>query len=56
VPNEVPNEVPNNVKIERMEVVPLVVPLAETFRGSKYSMSERATLITRVYTDDGIVG
>lgn len=44
------------MKIERIEVVPLVVPLAETFRGSKYSMSERATLITRIYTDDGIVG
>ena len=44
------------MKIERIEVVPLVVPLAETFRGSNYSMSERATLITRVHTDEGIVG
>lgn len=46
----------SSVKIERIEVVPLVVPLAETFRGSKYSMSERATLITRITTDDGVVG
>ncbi|MEQ8716837.1 MAG: mandelate racemase/muconate lactonizing enzyme family protein [Acidimicrobiales bacterium] len=44
------------MKIERIEVIPLVVPLAETFRGSKYSMSERATLITRITTDDGVVG
>lgn len=44
------------MKIERIEVVPLVVPLAETFRGSKYSMSERATLITRIYTNDGLIG
>ncbi|MDE0118347.1 MAG: mandelate racemase/muconate lactonizing enzyme family protein [bacterium] len=44
------------VKIKHIEVIPIVVPLAETFRGSKYSMSERATLITRVFTDDGVVG
>lgn len=44
------------MKIERVEVVPLVVPLRETFRGSAYSMSERATLITRIHTDEGIVG
>ncbi len=44
------------MKIDRIEVVPLVVPLARTFHGSNYSMSERATLITRVYTDEGIVG
>lgn len=44
------------MKIERIEVIPIVVPLARTFQGSKYSMSERATLVTRVYTDDGVVG
>ena len=44
------------MKIERIEVIPVVVPLSETFMGSKYSMSERATLITRVYTDDGAMG
>lgn len=44
------------MRIERIEVIPLVVPLRETFRGSKYSMSERATLITRVHTDAGVVG
>ncbi len=44
------------MKIERIEVIPIEVPLAQTFWGSKYSMSERATLITRIFTDCGIVG
>lgn len=44
------------MRIERIEVVPLEVPLARTFQGSYYSMSERATLITRVHTSDGLVG
>ncbi len=44
------------MKIERIEVTPLVVPLRETFQGSKYSMSERATLVTRVFTDEGVTG
>lgn len=44
------------LKITHVETVPIVVPLAETFRGSKYQMSERATLITRLHTDEGLVG
>ena len=44
------------MKIERIETIPIVVPLKETFRGSFYSMSARATLITRIYTDEGVVG
>ncbi|MDH3247798.1 MAG: mandelate racemase/muconate lactonizing enzyme family protein [Acidimicrobiia bacterium] len=44
------------MRIERIEVVPLEVPLSRTFHGSYYSMSARATLITRVYTDSGLVG
>ena len=46
----------DHVRIERIEVVPIEVPLARTFHGSYYSMSDRATLITRVHTDDGLVG
>ena len=42
--------------ITDVETIPLVVPLTETFRGSKYQMSERATLVVRVHTDEGIVG
>src|SRR5690606_38306086 len=48
--------VPPDMRIERIEVIPLEVPLARTFRGSYYSMSARATLVTRVHTTDGLVG
>lgn len=44
------------MRIERIEVVPLEVPLGKTFHGSYYSMSSRATLITRIFTDQGLVG
>lgn len=44
------------MRLVKVETIPIVVPLAETFYGSKYSMSERATLVTRLYTDDGIIG
>ncbi len=44
------------MKIDRIETIPLVVPLGRTFKGSRYSMSHRATLVTRVFTDDGLVG
>src|SRR5690606_7983861 len=32
------------------------MPLPKTFKGSYYHMTHRCTIITRVYTDDGIVG
>ena len=44
------------MKVAQIETTPIVVPLRKTFRGSCYSMSHRATLITRIYTDDGLVG
>jgi D-galactarolactone cycloisomerase len=42
--------------IERIEVVPIRVPLARVFSGSYYRMTHRATVITRVFTREGIVG
>jgi len=42
--------------IERIECVPLAMPLPRTFRGSNYFMTHRATIITRVYTREGVVG
>jgi D-galactarolactone cycloisomerase len=42
--------------LESIEVVPIRVPLGRVFRGSKYSMDSRCTLITRVRTREGIVG
>lgn len=44
------------MRVVSVETIPIVVPLAETFHGSKYSMSARATLVTRLQTDEGIVG
>jgi L-alanine-DL-glutamate epimerase-like enolase superfamily enzyme len=45
-----------HLTIERIEVVPIRVPLARVFSGSYYRMSHRATVITRVHTREGIVG
>ncbi len=42
--------------IERIECIPLSMPLARTFRGSNYFMTHRCTIITRLYTREGIVG
>jgi D-galactarolactone cycloisomerase len=44
------------VKITAVDTIPVSVPLGRTFRGSYYSMDHRATLITRVHTDEGVVG
>lgn len=45
-----------DLRIERVEFIPLIMPLPKTFRGSFYCMTHRCTIITRVYTAGGIVG
>ncbi len=42
--------------IERVETVALRVPLKKRYSGSAYSMVNRCTIITRLYTRDGVVG
>ena len=42
--------------ITRIETIPLRAPLGADFKGSHYHMTHRSTLITRVYTSEGIVG
>jgi L-alanine-DL-glutamate epimerase-like enolase superfamily enzyme len=42
--------------IADLEVVPIRVPLARTYRGSQYKMTHRSTVICRVHTEEGIVG
>jgi D-galactarolactone cycloisomerase len=42
--------------IESIEVTPIVVPLVQEYRGSYYRMNNRATVITHVTTQEGIVG
>jgi D-galactarolactone cycloisomerase len=45
-----------NLKIQRIETIPVRVPLRQTYRGSFYQMTHRATILTRIYTDAGVVG
>lgn len=42
--------------IERIETTALRIPLDKTYSGSKYKMTHRSTVITRVFTSSGIVG
>ena len=44
------------LSIERIETIALRIPLDKTYSGSKYKMTHRSTVITRVYTSSGIVG
>jgi D-galactarolactone cycloisomerase len=46
----------SQLTIERIECIPLSMPLARIFRGSNYFMTHRCTIITRLYTREGIVG
>lgn len=42
--------------IRDIEVIPLRAPLAREYRGSHYRMVNRATVITRITTEEGVVG
>src|SRR5437588_5232142 len=44
------------LRLERIETIPLRVPLERTYRGSAYKMTHRSTLIVRLHTDAGVVG
>ncbi len=44
------------LEIASIETIAMVAPLAMEFRGSTYRMTQRATLIVRIHTVDGIVG
>src|SRR5690625_3855904 len=43
-------------KIAKVEVIPIKMPLKKVFKGSHYFMSHRVTVITKITTEDGIVG
>lgn len=45
-----------DLTIERIETVPVRVPLGRVYKGSHYRMTHRSTIVTRVYTSSGIVG
>jgi D-galactarolactone cycloisomerase len=44
------------LRIRSIETVPVLAPLGRVYRGSFYHMTHRATVVTRVVTEDGIVG
>ena len=46
----------SGLRIDRIEAIPVVVPLERRYRGSYYHMDRRCTIVTRVYTDAGVVG
>jgi D-galactarolactone cycloisomerase len=46
----------SSLRIERIETIALRAPLARRFAGSAYSMVNRTTIITRLYTADGVIG
>jgi len=46
----------SRLTIEAIELIPLIVPLDREYRGSYYRMTNRASIITRVHTAEGIVG
>ena len=47
---------PDRLTIRSIETTPVRVPLARTYRGSTYQMTHRSTLVTRVHTEQGVVG
>lgn len=44
------------MKITRIEAIPLVRKLEQAFEGGTYRIVNRNTLVTRVYTDEGLIG
>ncbi len=44
------------LRIRAIETVPVRVTLEKLYRGSHYKMPRRCTIITRVHTEEGIVG
>lgn len=54
-PSPNPTVTADDLIIERIEVIPVRVPLGRLFQGSHYSMSTRCTIVTRVHTRNGQV-
>lgn len=51
-----PSDANTRLIITKIETIPVLAPLAREFTGSYYRMTQRATVITRLHTADGIVG
>jgi L-alanine-DL-glutamate epimerase-like enolase superfamily enzyme len=46
----------SRLTISTIDTIPIRVPLRQTYRGSHYQMTHRSTILTRIHTDQGIVG
>ncbi len=46
----------SRLKISKIETIPIRVPLRQVYRGSYYQMTHRATVLTRIYSEDGLIG
>ncbi len=46
----------SRLTIRRIETIPIRVPLGRVYKGSGYHMTHRSTVITRIHTDEGVVG
>ncbi len=46
----------SRLTIRRIETIPIRVPLGRSYKGSGYHMTHRSTIVTRVHTDEGVVG
>jgi L-alanine-DL-glutamate epimerase-like enolase superfamily enzyme len=44
------------VRIEKIEVIPIEIPLTGAFAGSRYHISKRSAVVTRVHAGNGVVG
>ncbi len=51
-----PPQLVPDLRIERIETIPIRVPLDRVYQGSHYKMTHRSTILTRVYTASGIIG
>jgi len=45
-----------SLTITEIEQIPIVVPRGREYKGSYYSMTHRATVLTRVHTAEGLIG
>ena len=43
------------MRIDRVETIPIEIPLDKNFGGSTYTVLTRCTVVTRLHTDDGLV-
>ncbi|NQV97727.1 MAG: mandelate racemase/muconate lactonizing enzyme family protein [Acidimicrobiaceae bacterium] len=46
----------SSLDVERIETIPLRVPLGRVYKGSHYQMTHRAPVVVRIFTSCGIVG